>query len=362
MHNHLYAVIMAGGVGTRLWPRSRDQAPKQFLDLLGSQTMLQETVQRVAPLLPLSRVLVVVNQDHASLAREQIPGLPAENLLIEPARRNTAPCIGLAATVLSQRDPAAVMATLPADHYIADGAGFRRAIAAAAQVAAGGYLVTLGITPKQPHTGYGYIQRGAPLGEFEGQPVFRVQRFAEKPDQETAQRFMDSGEYYWNAGIFVWRVETILAEISRVSSSFAAALQGVAAAWDTPRQADALIAAWDCVPQTSIDYAVMEKAAQVAVLPVDIGWDDVGSWATLSQLLSEDKQSNLVHGAGRHILLDTAGAYLYTSPGRLVAVVGMEDLIVVDTPTAVLICPKDKTQAVREVVKQLKLDGLEEFL
>jgi len=357
-----WAVIMAGGVGTRLWPRSRDQVPKQFLDLLGQQTMLQETVQRLEPLLPLSRVLLVVNQDHASMAREQIPGLPAENLLIEPARRNTAPCIALAATVLRQRDPAAVMAVLPADHYIADGPGFRRAIAAGAQVAAGGHLVTLGITPNQPHTGYGYIQRGAPLGEAGGQPAFRVQRFAEKPDQDTARHFVDSGEYYWNAGIFVWQVETILGELSRLSPSFAAALAGVAAAWQSPRQAGALLAAWDCVPQTSIDYAVMEKATQAAVLPVDIGWDDVGSWATLSDLLSEDKQSNLVHGAGLHILLDTAGAYVYTSPGRLVAVVGMEDLIVVDTPTAVLICPKDKAQAVREVVKRLKADGLEEFL
>ena len=362
MDDHLYAVIMAGGIGSRLWPRSRNHIPKQFLDLLGPRTMLQETVQRIEPLVPLSKLFVAVSQDHARQVSDQVPGLPADNLLIEPCRRNTAPCIGLAATVIRQRDPAAVMAALPADHFIADGAGFRRAIEAAARVAADDFLVTLGITPSQPHTGYGYIQRGAPLSQVGGLPVFRVRRFAEKPDATTAQQFIDSGEYYWNAGIFVWRAQTILDEIARSAPLLAEPLQAVDEAWSTPRRAQVLAAAWDRVPRVSIDYAVMEKAAQVAVLPVDIGWDDIGNWAELSRLLSKDERDNLVHGGGRTLLLDTSGTYVYVTGKRLVATVGVQDLVIIDTPTALLVCPKAKAQAVKEIVEQLEADGLKEYL
>ena len=362
MNDHLYAVIMAGGIGSRLWPRSRNHIPKQFLDLLGPQTMLQETVQRIEPLVPLSRLFVVVSRDHAPKVREQVPDLPAENLLVEPRRRDTAPCIGLAATVLRRRDPAAVMATLPADHYIADRAGFRRAIEAAKQVAADDYLVTLGITPNQPHTGYGYIQRGSLLRHLGELSAFQVQRFTEKPDATTAQQFIDSGEYYWNAGIFVWRVHTILDEIARSAPVLAEALHAVGEAWDTPEQGQVLAAAWDRVPRASIDYAVMEKARRVAVLPVDIGWDDIGNWATLSRLLSKDEDDNLTHGGGRTVLLDTTGTYVYTSGQRLVATAGVHDLVIVDTPTALLICSKSKAQAVKEIIERLQAEGLEEYL
>ena len=362
MDDRLYAVIMAGGIGSRLWPRSRKQTPKQFLDLLGPQTMLQETVQRIEPLVPLSRLFVVVSADHARQVLEQVPDLPVENLLVEPCRRNTAPCIGLAATVLRQRDPEAVMAVLPADHYIADGAGFRRAMEAAMQVAADDYLVTCGITPNQPHTGYGYIQRGAPLNRVGDLTAFQVRRFTEKPDAAAAQQFIDSGEYYWNAGIFVWRAQTILAEIARSAPALAEALHAVAGAWNTPRQAQVLAAAWDRAPRVSIDYAVMEKAARVAVLPVDIGWDDIGNWATLSRLLSRDERDNLVHGGGRTVLLDTTGAYVYATGKKLVATIGVQDLVIVDTPTALLVCRKDDAQAVRDLVERLEADGLKEYL
>ena len=362
MDDHLYAVIMAGGIGSRLWPRSRNHIPKQFLDLLGPHTMLQETVQRIEPLVPLSRLLVVVSQDHALKVREQAPALPPDNLLVEPCRRNTAPCIGLAATVLLRRDPAALMAVLPADHYIADGAGFRRAIEAALPAAADGYLVTLGINPNQPHTGYGYIQRGALLSQHGGLPVYHVQRFTEKPDAAAAQRFVDSGEYYWNAGIFVWRAQTILDEIARSAPSLAEALHTVADAWASPGREQVLAAAWEGVPRVSIDYAVMEKASHVAVLPVDIGWDDIGDWSTLSYLLSKDEHDNLVHGHGPTLLLDTTGTYVYTTEKRLVATVGVQDLVIVNTPTALLICPKASAQAVKEIVERLEAEGLQEYL
>jgi mannose-1-phosphate guanylyltransferase len=362
LSKHYYAVIMAGGVGSRLWPRSRNETPKQFLDLLGSRTLLQATVDRILPLIPLERLLVVTGADHADAVRSQVPGLPDDNLILEPGPRNTAPCIGLAAMVLQQRDPGALMAVFPADHSIARAEEFRQAIAAAGQLACDDYLVTLGIAPNQPHVGYGYIQRGGLLGKASGLAVYRVQRFAEKPNSATAQRFVESGEYYWNAGIFVWQAARILAEIKGLLPELDAELGRVAAAWGSSRQADVLAEAWDRVPRISIDYGIMEKAAQVAVLPVDIGWDDVGNWAALADLAEGDGRGNAVHGPGQHILLDSSDSYVYTSTGRLVAAVGLDGWIVVDTPDALLICPKDRAQAVREIVERLKAEGLHRYL
>ncbi len=362
MNEHLYAVIMAGGVGSRLWPRSRRTSPKQFLDLLGPRTMLQETVERMAPLTPLERVLVVVSEDHARTVRSQIPGLPEENIVVEPGPRGTAPCAGLAAVVVQQRDPEAVMAVCPADHLITDAGGFRQAIGAAAQLAQDDYLVTLGIAPDHPHTGYGYIQRSAPLGERNGLPTFQVRRFTEKPDQVTAQGFVDSGEYYWNGGIFVWRAATILAEMETLLPLLHTELQSVARAWASPQRGEVLDAGWDRVPRTTIDYGIMEQAQRVAVVPVDIGWDDVGNWATLSGLVEGDEAGNVVRGDCRPLLLETTDTYVYASAGRLVATVGLEGFVVIDTPDALLVCPKDQAQDVRDVVERLKADGLKEYL
>jgi mannose-1-phosphate guanylyltransferase len=353
---------MAGGIGSRLWPRSRSRTPKQFLDLLGPRTMLQATVDRLDPLIPLERLLVVVGQEHVALVRDQIPGLPADNILVEPGPRGTAPCIGLAAVALQKRDPGAVMAVFPADHLIADAAGFRKAIAAAAQVAEDDYLVTLGVTPDRPHTGYGYIQRGALMREQDGMPAYHVRRFAEKPNLATAQQFVASGQYYWNGGIFVWRVGTIWAELARWVPALHTQLQALASAWDTPRQGETLKDAWQKVPRTTIDYGVMEHAERVAVLPVDIGWDDVGNWDTLAGLVAQDEQGNSIHGEGHHVLQDTGDSYVYTSPGRLVALVGLDGLIVVDTPNALLVCPKDRAQQVRDLAERLKAEGLEQYL
>jgi mannose-1-phosphate guanylyltransferase len=353
---------MAGGVGSRLWPRSRAGKPKQFLDLLGPRTLLQETVDRIEALIPLSHILVVVGQEFAAEVCSQMPGLPGENILLEPGPRNTAPCIGLAATVLQRRDPEAVMAVFPADHSIEHAEGFRRAVAGAARLAGQGYLVTLGITPDQPHVGYGYIQRGDPIAEDGGLRAYRVRRFAEKPDLATALQFVDSGEYYWNAGIFIWRADRIRAEIERCLPALHLELRHVDEAWGSDRQSEVLAGAWSRVPRISIDYGVMEKAARAAVLPVDIGWSDVGSWAALSELAEEDEQGNAVRGPGRHLLLDTSDSYVYTSTGRLVAAVGLEGWIVVDTPDALLICPKDRAQAVREIVERLKAEKQEQYL
>jgi mannose-1-phosphate guanylyltransferase len=353
---------MAGGVGSRLWPRSRRDEPKQFLDLLGPRTMLQETVERIEPSIPLEQILVVVSEEHATTVRDQVPGLPEENILLEPGPRGTAPCIGLAAVLLQQRDPAATMAVCPADHLITDAAGFRQAIATAAEVAGDAYLVTLGIAPDQPHTGYGYIQRGDSLGEVKGLPAYRVRRFAEKPDTATAKLFVDSGEYYWNGGIFVWRADTILAEMASLLPQLHVELGPVAGAWGSPRQMEVLTAAWERVPRTTIDYGVMERAVRVAVVPVDIGWDDVGNWSTLSGLVEGDERGNVVHGNGRPLLLDTSDTYVYAPAGRLVATVGLEGFVVIDTPDALLVCPKDRAQDVRDAVDRLRAEGLKQYL
>jgi len=362
LRDRLHAVIMAGGVGSRLWPRSRKATPKQFLDLVGSRTMLQETVARIEPLIPLDRVLVVVSEEHAGTVRTQVEGLPVENIIVEPGPRGTAPCIGLAAAVLVGRDPGATMAVCPADHVIADAAGFRQAIAAGAQVAQDKYLVTLGIEPDHPHTGYGYIQRGASLGKVLGTAAFEVKRFAEKPDAATAQHFVDSLEYYWNGGIFVWRADTILAAVEALLPDLHTELQSVSNAWHSSQRMGVLKGAWDRVPRTTIDYGIMEKATRVAVVPVDIGWDDVGNWATLSVVVQGDKDGNIVRGNGRPLLLDTSDTYVHTTAGRLVAAIGLEGFVVVDTPDALLICPKDHAQGVRDAVERLKEDGLEEYL
>jgi mannose-1-phosphate guanylyltransferase len=304
----------------------------------------------------------VVSQEHAETVRAQIPGLPEENILVEPGPRGTAPCIGLAAVVLQRRDPEAIMAVCPADHLILDATGFRQAIRAAAELAQEGYLVTLGIAPDFPHTGYGYIQRGSALGERDGLPTYKVRRFAEKPDADTAQGFVDSQEYYWNGGIFVWQAATILIEMDSLLPSLYTGLTQVINDWDSSRRGEVLADVWDRVPRTTIDYGVMEKAKQVAVVPVDIGWDDVGNWTTLSKLLESDNQGNVIRGTGDAVLLETCDTYVYASAGRLVATVGLADLVIVDTPDALLICPKDQAQDVREVVKQLKADGLEQYL
>lgn len=362
MNDHLYAVIMAGGIGSRLWPRSRSATPKQFLDLIGARTMLQETIARIEPLIPLQRVLVVVGEEHRSTVLEQVTGLPEENVILEPGPRGTAPCIGLAGVVLQQRDTEATMAVFPADHRIADAAGFRQAISAAEQVAQEGYLVTLGIEPDQPNTGYGYIQRGASLGSFDEVQAYEVERFTEKPDEKQARAFVESGDYYWNGGIFIWKADVILNKMADLLPELYAELERIAEMWSTPRSEEVLKSAWEQVPQTTIDYGVMEKASRVAMVPIDIGWDDVGNWATLSALLESDEQGNVIRGKGKVLQLDSKDTYVYASAGRLIATVGLEGFVVVDTPDALLICPKDEAQSVRDVVNELEAREWEEYL
>jgi mannose-1-phosphate guanylyltransferase len=354
-----YAVIMAGGSGTRLWPLSRQQRPKQALKLIGQRTMFQHAVDRIAPLFSPERILVVTRNEHATLLMEQVPELPAENFILEPEGRGTAPAIGLAAIHLQRRDPNASMVVLTADHYITEAEVFRHALTAALQVAATGQLVTLGIKPASPSSGFGYIHHGESLGIIDRFPTFRVKCFIEKPDQDTATAMLESGEYSWNSGMFIWRVDRILAEFERQMHDYYGQLMDVAKTLQTPAYETTLKHIWPRVAKQTIDYGIMEQAQAVAVIPVNIGWTDVGSWGSLLTLLPADKEGNIV--VGPHVGLNTHDTFTF-SDKRLIATIGVQGLVIVNTDDAVLVCPKEQEQAVRELVDILKRDGYSRLL
>lgn len=347
---NLYALIMAGGIGTRLWPRSQVHLPKQFLQLTGELTMLQEAQKRLLPLVDADHVLVATKQDYTGIVADQLPDVPAKNILGEPSGKGTAAAIGLAAVHLRRRDPAALMAVMTADHAIQRPDVFRHALQAATVVANRDWLVTLGIQPAYPETGYGYIQRGEALqsaGQFD---VYQVARFAEKPDLATAEQFVKSTQYAWNSGMFVWKVERILAEIERYMPDLYAGLQEIEHSIDSPQASDVLAHVWPRLASQTIDYGIMEKAQHVAVLPVEIGWNDVGSWSAVYDVLEHDDHANAV--VGQHLAIDTRNTLIY-SPDRIVATIGLEDLVVVDSEDVVLICPRSRTQEVKQLVAMI---------
>ncbi len=349
-----YALIMAGGVGTRLWPLSRRDRPKQALQLIGERTMFEHAVDRIAPLFQPEEIFVVTGAEHTESLAAQAPELPAENFIVEPEGRGTAPAIGLGALHLLRQDPEAVMAVLTADHFIADTTRFRQALTAAAQVAEEGYLVTLGITPASPSTGYGYIKQGEILDTVEGFGVFCAERFIEKPSLETALRMVESGEYSWNSGMFVWRVDRVMAEFQRQMAEFYVQLAEVQATLGTPGYEPTLNRVWPQVAKQTIDYGVMEGAEQVVVIPVDIGWSDVGSWASLLELLEADEAGNIV--AGPHVGIDTRDTLIFGGK-RLIATIGLEGLVIVDTEDALLVCTQEREQEVRALVRELEARG-----
>lgn len=354
-----YPLIMAGGTGTRLWPLSRRKYPKQALELVGDRTLIQHAVDRLTPQYPAEQILVITRQEHVEPLSVQVPELPPDNFIVEPEGRGTAPAIGLAAIHLQRRDPEAVMAVLTADHYMTDTAGFRQALSAAEEVAREGYLVTLGINPTFPSTGYGYVQQGAHLQEANSLQVYRVDHFTEKPDSEEAKQLFDSGTYSWNSGMFVWRVDRILEEFQRQMPEFYEQLQMVTAA--TEREYEQVLdRVWPQVKKETIDYGVMEGAEKVAVIPVDMGWSDVGSWASLLEVLPSDEQGNTV--IGRHLGIDSTDLLVVGNGDKLVATIGLEGLVVVDTEDALLICTKEREQDVRAMVKLLEANGREDLI
>jgi mannose-1-phosphate guanylyltransferase len=355
----IYVFIMAGGVGSRLWPRSRKSRPKQFLDLVCQETMLQEAYNRLLPIIPAEHILVGVGTQYVSTVGEQLPDLPTENIVVEPAGKGTAPAIGLGAMHIHRRDPDAVMVVVTADHHIGDAPLFQRALLAAAEMAETGQLVTMGITPSFASTGYGYIRRAEKLDTVDGFDIYRALRFTEKPDATMAQAFLDSGLYSWNSGMFVWQVEAIRAEFERQMPELHARLSEIEQALGTGDELAVLERAWAGVTKETIDYGIMEHAREVAVIPVHIGWNDIGSWQTLMNLLEADTDGNVF--TGEHIALDTHNTLIY-SPKKLVAAIGLEDMIVVETQDALLICPRERCQDVRRVVDALRESGQESLL
>lgn len=349
----LYTVIMAGGSGTRFWPLSRKRRPKQFLPLGGDGTtaLLTATARRVAPLSPIERVLVVTRDDLAEATREALPALPADNILLEPVGRNTAPCVAWATHAVLRRDPEAVVVVLAADAYIADEAAFLAALRTACEAAATGAIVTLGIKPTRAETGYGYLHLGESLA---GAPagVRAVRAFVEKPDHDRAAAYLAGGEHLWNAGIFVFRADAMRAAVARHLPAVAAAMADFdrAAARAPEAEAAAVAERYGSLPSVSIDTGVMERVGGVAVVPVDCGWSDVGSWQASWELAAHDAQGNAARDA---VFADATGNVVVAPPGKVVALVGVHDLVVVDTPDALLVVPRSRAQDVKQAVDAL---------
>lgn len=350
----MYVVVLAGGSGTRLWPRSRSETPKHLLNLLRTDvSMLQETVGRMLPVVAPEDVYVVTNARHVDAVREQLPEVPPENVLAEPIGRNSGPAVGYAAAHIHKRDPQGVMLVLPADHVILREEDFRAVARTGARVAERGHLVTLGITPTTPDTGYGYMETGEEIQTIDGYAVRAVVRFTEKPDVETATRYVESGRYVWNSGMFMWQASTILDEMRQYMPGLFAALTALDPVLGTSAEAAEIGRVWPDLEDRSIDHGVLEQSHKVVTLPVDIGWSDVGDWAALAEFSPQDEDGNSLLGDA--MAFGCRDSFVY-SAGRLITAIGLEDMIVVDTGDAVLVCPKSRAQEVRKVVDRLKAE------
>ena len=356
----MYAVIMAGGKGTRFWPLSREKRPKHLLNITGDKSIIQYTVDRVTPLVGKNNILIVTGASHSDEIREQLPQLPDENILIEPVGRNTAPCIGLAAIHIRKKNPDAVMFVLPSDHLIADTKSFLDSLTTAREMAKrGDCLVTIGISPKWPETGYGYMERGRLVDTIEKTSIYEVESFREKPDSATAEAFLRDGGFFWNSGMFIWKASTILNAIKRLLPDLYEGLLTIEDSLGTKHEEEILSEVYRDIKPVSIDYGVMEKAPGVSMIEGDFGWNDIGSWDALWDVLDKDEGGNATRG--NTISFDTSNSLIY-SPKKMVALIGVEDLIVVETEDSLLICRRGSSQDVRRVVKRLEEKGMKEYL
>ncbi len=360
---NVYAVIMAGGVGTRFWPRSTERSPKQLLEIVNKGTMIQNTVKRVSDLIEPHNILVVTSKLQKPLVVKQLPHIPAENIIVEPIGRNTAPCIGLAALFVRRLDPEAVMVVLPADHLMADEAEFRRILNLAIWVAyESGKMITVGIQPMRPETGYGYIQvvdEDDGTNPYFSRGVYRVKTFAEKPNLQTARQFLQSGDFLWNSGMFVWRADTILREIQHLLPEMYEELAKVDEWIGSEKYEQAVETAYRIIRNISIDYGVMEKSRDVYVIKGNFGWSDVGSWDEVCRISGKDDLGNTV--TGKAFLQETKNTLIY-SGDKFVATIGVEGLIIIATDNGVLVCKQGHSQDVKEVVDYLRRKQMGEFL
>ncbi|HXO00117.1 MAG TPA: sugar phosphate nucleotidyltransferase [Candidatus Acidoferrales bacterium] len=364
------AVLLAGGRGTRFWPRSRMRTPKQLLNITGNETMLRETVARLKPIVPLRDFWVVTNAEQSTGVRRELRGVPSSQVLAEPVGRNTAAAIGLAAIHLAHKHGDSLMAVLPADSYVADAPRYRKLVRAALNLASTpGNLVVLGVPPTRPETGYGYIERGGVLARPRGVAAYAVRRFTEKPGLPAARKYLASGKYLWNAGMFFWRASTFLENLERFLPETHAALAGLAKTIGTGRYASTLRRIYPRLKNISVDYAVMEPATklrsaadsrkkgpsrslpEVSVIPARVGWSDIGSWAAVYELLAPDSGANV--SAGPLFALEASGNYFW-SPKKFIAAIDVNDLVLVETDDAILLCPRGRSQDVGKIVKWLE--------
>jgi len=358
----MYAAIMAGGEGTRLWPASRDTCPKQFLNVLGGEALVVLTLKRLEGLLPIENVLVLVNRKHQEVARRLLPDLPAENLIVEPRIRDTGPCIGLAAQIIRKRAGDQTVLCLPSDHVIDPAEALRECLKRAETCVDHdpGSLYAIGIRPTYPATGYGYLLRGETVGEADGEPVFDVTSFHEKPSIALAEAYFDSGDYFWNSGICFGRTDTILEEIHRHQPELAEGLQQLVPDLDTDRMESALAKVYPRFPRQSISYGVLERADQVRVIEGHFAWDDVGTWRILQAHLPADEAGNVARGEA--IAVDARDNLMYAGGGQLVAALGVRDLVIVATPDATLVTTRENAERVREIVAHLKNQQKDRYL
>lgn len=349
----LYAVILAGGSGTRFWPASREARPKQFLPISGGSPMIRETFERLEGLVPAERVLVITAEHQVELVREALPELPTENVLGEPSARNTAAAVALAAHELSKREEHSVQAVLAADHVIDPAEDFRSTLqAATVQATQSSCLLTFGVKPTYPATGYGYIEVDGQIGDVHGVPVFAVQRFVEKPDVKRATEFLETKRFWWNSGIFVWSTASILDAFGEHVPEIRKGLRKLA-------KGKALEDVYPTLPSLPIDVAVMERAKNVRMMPIEYRWNDVGSWSAIAELSEPDAAGNwpALSGGAKLIAEDSKGCVAYAEGDHLIALLGVEDLVVVRTEDATLVCPRSRAQDVRRIVERLKEGG-----
>jgi len=356
---HAFAVIMAGGSGTRFWPLSRQKSPKQLLALFGKGTLLEQTVERIQSLIAAERTYIFTNELLCEEVQRRFPGIPPDQVVAEPAARNTAPTIGLAAHEILRHDPDGLMVVLPSDHVIRKPGVFRRCLRAACRVGATeGRSVILGLKPTEPHTGYGYVRLGEKEDGLDGQEIFRVVRFTEKPPLKTARRYVASGRYLWNGGMFIWRASTLLSNLEECQPTMARGLTEIAATGGI-RSPETLRRLYPRLEKISIDFALMERVSGVYAVAADIGWSDVGSWSVAYDLNPKDGHGNVRPG---HTLCLGSQGNMIVSPDKFVVTVGVQDLIIVETGDALLVCARKHSQDVGKAVQELDAQGHQELL
>jgi len=352
-HPTFWAVIPAGGSGTRLWPLSRAARPKFLLPLLGQDSLLQQTFARLRRLTDPERILVVCGPAHVAAIARQLPDLPSANIIVEPSPNGTGPALALATAIIERVDPTAIMGSFAADHDVPDVDTFERVVRTAIRTAQTGDLVTIGLTPTRPETGYGYIERTDEVILRAGpDTAYRAARFIEKPDLERATKFVESGRFLWNAAMFVWKVAALKRELARQQPAIHDGVWQIARAWESREQERLTTRIWSELPDITIDHGIMEHAERVAVVPAEFGWSDVGDWHGLGELIEQDALGNSVRG--NLLRIDTTNSVIWSETGRMVAMVGLDNIIVVDTEDALLVVDRAKSQEVRRVVEQLK--------